>query len=209
MFKKQDVFTIGNGSVKMSNNGGYMPSADACWLAEHVIKHISGKSILDAGIGTGAITLLVLAKKPKLEATGIDISKKMLDDAKLNAELNDRIIELIHDDITKWKTNHLFDTVVSNPPYFTGTARTDAAHHNVDIYEWTRSCIRRLRTRGMFYCIVSPNVVDKVVAAMYDSKCGKIELHPIETSNGIERVIISGRLGVKSPSSIYPAYRIL
>jgi tRNA1(Val) A37 N6-methylase TrmN6 len=201
MIKKQDFFTIRNGRVKMADNGGYKTSIDATWLAENTIIK-SGATVLDAGIGAGGVSLCMLDMNPSLKITGIDVSARMLADADENAKLNNREIELIGADIFNWKTNRLFDCVVTNPPYFSGTPRNDNAHHNIDIYEWVRACVRRLRARGMFFSIVAPDVLDKVIAALYNSKCGKIELHPIATSSGIERVIISARLGVKTPASI-------
>jgi tRNA1(Val) A37 N6-methylase TrmN6 len=92
--------------------------------------------------------------------------------------------------------------VITNPPYFSGTPRADGAHHNADVYEWTRACARRLKARGTFLCIVAPAVLDKVVSALRDSKCGKIELSPIATGRGIERVVISARLGVGTGAAI-------
>ncbi|MDR2268651.1 MAG: methyltransferase [Rickettsiales bacterium] len=201
MQKRQEFFAIKNGRVKMIDNGGYKTTADAIILAESA--NAKSGTVLDVGVGAGGVALCLLDKNPKLLITGIDISKKMLSDTSVNTLLNGRDIELLHADIFDWKTNRLFDFVVTNPPYFSGTARKDGAHHNVNIYEWTASCVKRLRARGMFFCIVAPAVMDKVIAALHDGKCGKIEIKPFATSNGIKRVIISARLGVKTPTKIF------
>jgi tRNA1(Val) A37 N6-methylase TrmN6 len=96
-----------------------------------------------------------------------------------------------------------FDIVMTNPPYFSGTPRKDGAHHNADIYKWTAACVKRLKPRGMFYTIVVPDVLDKVIAALHDAKCGGITIQPLATARGIERAIVSARLGVKSPAKIF------
>jgi len=185
---------------------GYKTTADAMWLAEAARAACGGKkrlAVLDAGIGPGGVALSLLDDNPALMVAGVDVSDQMLSAAWLNALANNREIELIQSDIAKWKTSRLFDVVVTNPPYLAGTARKDKAHHNADIYQWTRVCAKRLRARGMFYCIVAPDVLDKVVAALYDSNCGEIQLTPIETKkDSISRVIISARAGVKTPAKI-------
>jgi tRNA1(Val) A37 N6-methylase TrmN6 len=186
----------------MTDAGGYKTTSDAVWLS----KAVSAKPMmtaLDVGVGPGGMSLCLLDRFPKLKITGIDVSEKMLSDAETNASLNGRELELIHADILKWKTPRLFDLVATNPPYFKGTPRLDGAHHNADIYAWTRACARRLKCRGVFYCIVSPDCVAAVIAALYDSKCGGMEIRPILGASGaICRVIVSGRLGVKTPSKI-------
>jgi tRNA1(Val) A37 N6-methylase TrmN6 len=204
MPKKQDFFTILDGRVKFTSNTGYKVTSDAIWLAESI--ELSKKAkILDVGIGTGGVSLCILDKNPDLEITGIDVSEKMIIDANENAKLNNRKIDIIHADILNWKTSKLFDCVVTNPPYFSGTERSDRAHHNIDIYKWVSACIKRLRSRGTFHCILSTDVMDLAIAALVNSKCGKIEIQPIQTSNGIERIIISARLGVKTPSKLFVA----
>jgi tRNA1(Val) A37 N6-methylase TrmN6 len=204
MPKKQDFFTILDGRVKFTSDTGYKVTSDAIWLAES-IETAKNSKILDVGIGTGGVSLCMLDKNPDLKITGIDVSEKMITDATENAKLNNRTINIINADILNWKTNALFDCVVTNPPYFSGTERMDKAHHNIDVYKWVSMCTKRLRSRGTFHCIVCPDVMDKTFAALVDSKCGKIEIQPIQTSNGIERVIISARLGVKTPSKLFVA----
>ena len=200
MKKTQDVFTILEGRVKLTA-GGYKPTSDAMWLAA-AAETKGGSKVLDVGVGTGAVSLCLLEKNPGLKITGVDISEKMIGDAAANAKLNGREMELLSADIFTWKTNRQFDLVITNPPYFSGTARKDGAHHNADIYEWTAACVRRLRPRGVFYAIVPPAVMDKVIAALYDGKCGGLAIRPIVTSNGIARLVISARLGVKTPARI-------
>jgi len=190
------------GRVKMVDYG-YRTTADAVWLADQVSPQKGTETVLDVGIGAGGVSLCLLERFQNLVVTGIDTSDEMLSNAWVNALANGRDIALEMGDIFNWKTDAQFDIVVTNPPYFSGTPREDAAHHNADIYEWTRACIRRLTPRGMFYTIVAPVVFDQVVAAAYDAKLGAITMRPIATkTDNIERIIISGRLGVKSPSKL-------
>ena len=181
----------------MTDAGGYKTTGDAPALAAAV--GASGPArVLDVGCGAGGVALCMMDENSKLKMTGIDMSDKMLADASRNARLNGRDIELLKRDIFDWKTTRQFDFVVTNPPYFSGTPRRDNAHHNVDIYGWTSACVKRLRARGVFYCIVSTGVMDKVIAALSNGKCGGITVRVAPS----DRVIISGRLGVKTGAKL-------
>tara|TARA_R110000868_G_scaffold67368_1_gene200091 strand:- start:32996 stop:33862 length:867 start_codon:yes stop_codon:yes gene_type:complete len=80
-------------------------------------------NILDIGTGSGCIAVSLAKKLPNANIFALDVSKKALQTAKLNAKLNDVTIELIEGDILNLETsdkafrNLKFDIVVSNPPY--------------------------------------------------------------------------------------------
>ncbi len=212
------------GRVKI-RRGDYNPTSDAVWLASAIIPPVSAQtgatntpiqgrgelSVLDVGCGTGAVSLCMLAHNPNLQITGLDISEQMLSECAENAKLNNREIELIHGDITTWRTARTFDLVITNPPYFVGSAAKHNAHHNADIYEWTRKSIARVKPRGYFATIVDTGVADKVIAALYDAKAGNIEIIPLfgkhQTPNikyqTAERAIIRARAGVLGPTKIH------
>jgi len=194
MKDKQGFFFLKNQRVKM-NAAGYRTTGDAVALA--AAAKPAGGSILDVGIGAGGVALCLLDDNPNLQITGIDVSAEMLANAAINAKLNGRDLELLQADIMNWKTNRLFDFVITNPPYFAGSARADGAHHNTDIEKWTAACVKRLRARGQFWAITDAGVFDKIVAALVAAKCGGITIRRADA-----RIIISARLGVKTPAKI-------
>ena len=76
-------------------------------------------SILDLGVGSGAILLALLAERPAARGLGIDISEDALAVARDNAAalgLAGRMA-LLRSDWTAGLGENLFDLVVSNPPY--------------------------------------------------------------------------------------------
>lgn len=76
-------------------------------------------SLLDLGVGSGAIALAILAERPHAKALGIDISEEALAVARDNAAhlgLEGRLA-LLRSDWTTGLGDGLFDLVVSNPPY--------------------------------------------------------------------------------------------
>ncbi|MGE5502106.1 MAG: peptide chain release factor N(5)-glutamine methyltransferase [Ignavibacteriales bacterium] len=76
-------------------------------------------SILDLGVGSGAILLAILAERPAANGLGVDISDEALAVARENAanlDLNTRCA-LLRGDWTTGLADANFDLVVANPPY--------------------------------------------------------------------------------------------
>lgn len=76
-------------------------------------------SILDLGVGSGAILLAILAERPAARGLGVDISDEALAVARENAanlDLNTRCA-LLRGDWTAGLADTNFDLVVANPPY--------------------------------------------------------------------------------------------
>lgn len=185
--------------------GLYNPTSDAVWLAA-MAADTRAKTVLDVGIGTGGVSLCLMANKPDAIVTGIDNSPEMLAECAKNAELNGRDIELINTDITTWRTARTFDMVVTNPPYFRGTPAAHNAHHNADLTKWTKKCVARTRPRGTFVTIVDATAMNAVVSAMTPA-CGDIRIFPLfGAKNTAERVLISGRVGVKTGTTLYRGF---
>lgn len=76
-------------------------------------------SVLDLGVGSGAILLAILAERPAAKGLGVDISDEALAVARENAanlDLNTRCA-LLRGDWTAGLADANFDLVVANPPY--------------------------------------------------------------------------------------------
>jgi len=203
MSQTQDFFTLMGGRVRISR-GRYNPTCDAVWLAAWAAPRC-GAHVLDVGIGTGGVALCIAANCPNVHITGIDTSDEMITECAQNAKLNNTDIELIHADITTWRPDQTYDTVVTNPPYFHGTPAAHNAHHNADLTAWTRRCIARTRPRGTFATIVDAAACAQIIAAMADH-CGDIEILPLVGARRVaERVLIRARAGTHGGTIIYPA----
>ncbi len=195
MSEKQEIFTLMGGRVRM-HRGFYNPTSDAVWLAAYA--PTACKTVLDVGIGTGGVSLCMLAHNPDLSITGIDVSPEMLEFAKQNSELNNRDIELINADITTWRPDRTFDVVVTNPPYFRGTPAKHNAHHNADLGGWVKKCVARTKPNGYFCIITDATTLDIVVSSMVPT-CGDINIFPLfGARDTAERVLIRGRVGSHS-----------
>ena len=116
IFQKKEFFS----KDFLVNNSTLIPRPETELLIEKIIENYKKKDIyiLDIGTGSGCIILTLLNEMKKSKGIGIDISKKALDVAKMNA----RILK-INKRLKFYKRSfnqifgHKFDLIVSNPPY--------------------------------------------------------------------------------------------
>ena len=98
------------------------PRPDTETVVEYVLRDFPEHapwSVLDLGVGSGAILLAILAERPAARGLGIDISEEALAVARDNAAslgLAGRLA-LMRSDWTTLLGDQTFDLVVSNPPY--------------------------------------------------------------------------------------------
>lgn len=93
-------------------------------------------SILDLGVGSGAILLAILAERPAARGLGVDVSEEALAVARENAAnlgLAGRAA-LLRGDWTRGLDSEAFDLVVANPPYIP-TADIEGLDPEVRDYE--------------------------------------------------------------------------
>lgn len=199
--EKQEHFTLLSGRVNMARSF-YNPTSDAVWLAAYAPQGV--KTALDVGIGTGGVSLCLLAHFPEIKITGLDNSEQMLAECEKNIELNHADIKLIHQDIFTWSTTERFDLVITNPPYFNGTPAHHNAHHNTDLKEWTKLCCARVKPKGHICMIVDALCLTTVLAALKDKHFGDIQIFPLFGSKkSAERALIRAKQGAKTGTTIF------
>jgi len=98
------------------------PRPDTETVVEYVLRDFpetAAWSVLDLGVGSGAILLAILAERPAAKGLGVDVSEEALAVARENAAnlgLAGRTA-LLRGDWTQGLGDDGFDLVVSNPPY--------------------------------------------------------------------------------------------
>lgn len=204
MSEKQEIFTLLDGRVCIARSI-YNPTSDAVWLAAFVPAGI--KTVLDVGIGGGAVSLCLLTHNPDAVVTGLDISSDMLDICRKNMNLNGYEFCLINTDIMNWNCSDTFDVVVTNPPYFKGTPAKHNAHHNTDISDWVKRSCARVKPNGYFCIIIDALCLSEVVSALYTKHFGDIQILPLfGAKNTAERVLVRARLGVKTGTTLFGGF---
>ena len=89
-------------------------------LALEHIKDIGNPKILDLGVGSGCISIAILANNKSATAIGIDISAGALKMAQKNAKLNNVDARIKYRNGSWFEPidkNESFDLIISNPPY--------------------------------------------------------------------------------------------
>ena len=103
------------------NNDVLIPRPETEIIVEELLKSTNDKSskkILEIGTGSGCIVISIIKERANFYATAIDISKKALNIAKINAKMHHLInkIKFINIDIDKIEDSK-YDFIISNPPY--------------------------------------------------------------------------------------------
>ncbi|HEV7884884.1 MAG TPA: HemK2/MTQ2 family protein methyltransferase [Solirubrobacteraceae bacterium] len=98
--------------------GVFAPRSDTWMLAEVLMSQagLKGADVLEVGTGSGAIAVAA-ARGGAASVTAVDVSRRALLCAWLNARLNGARVEPRHGDLFAPVRDRRFDYVVSNPPY--------------------------------------------------------------------------------------------
>ncbi len=96
--------------------GVYPPQRDT-WLVADVLRRAvtPGARVLDLCTGTGA--LAVTAALAGGRVTAVDLSRRAVHTARVNARLHRTTLRAVRGDLTAPVSGRVFDVVVSNPPY--------------------------------------------------------------------------------------------
>lgn len=103
----------------IQNKNWFCFGIDSVLLSDFAKEIHNSSRILDLGAGNGILELLLCAKIPDSRITGIEVQKDVCDMAMRSIKLNgleDRI-QILNINIKDFKTDELYDAVVTNPPY--------------------------------------------------------------------------------------------
>ena len=98
-----------------------IPRPETELIIEEFIKLVDfskSKRLLDIGTGSGCLIISLVKERPKCYAKAIDISKKALKIAEINAKMHHirNKISFVNINVDKFRDNK-YDVIVSNPPY--------------------------------------------------------------------------------------------
>ncbi len=101
--------------------GVWRPHSDARMLAQLVAEHrlAAGADVLDVFTGSGALAIAA-ARGGARSVTAIDLSRRALLTARLNAGRNGARVRTLRGDLFAPVAEEAFDLIVANPPYYPG-----------------------------------------------------------------------------------------
>lgn len=98
--------------------GVYRPRSDTALLVRALLeaaRPLDGRTVLDLCTGTGA--LAVAAARAGADVWAVDLSRRAVVNARLNARLNGVRVRAVGGDLWAPVTPRRFDVIVTNPPY--------------------------------------------------------------------------------------------
>ena len=107
------------GNLFYVNQSVLIPRPETEELVSLIIKREKNRksiNIIDIGTGSGCIAIS-LRKNINSKVMGIDISSEAITVARKNILDESENVDLVNDSIEKFKTDKMFDVIVSNPPY--------------------------------------------------------------------------------------------
>lgn len=118
---------------------------------------------LDIGTGTGLIALMLKQRSPHLNITAVEIDQAAFLQAKENISASPwQDLNLWQGDINEFQANTVFDLIVSNPPFFNDSLKSDNSQRmtarHTDGLSFDSLCAKAaslLSEKGRF-CVVLP-----------------------------------------------------
>lgn len=127
--------------------------------------------VLEIGVGTGVVTLMMAQRFPKAQFTGVEIDQEAWLEASGNADQSpwsDKI-DFIHQRFQDFipKCQHKFDLIVSNPPYFQDHLKSKDPKRNLALHltglsfsELLEGVSKLLDKKGEFWVILPERQMD-------------------------------------------------
>ncbi len=97
-----------------------IPRPDTELLVELALEHLpqqATRTLLDVGVGSGAVAVSLALERPLCRACGVDLSAAALEVARANARGLQADVEFLVGDGFNALSGRRFDLIVSNPPY--------------------------------------------------------------------------------------------
>ena len=185
---------LGTGLKIIQARRGYRYAVDTLLVA-HAADPKPGERILDLGVGTGALTLLLAAKAPACRIVGLEVQEAMADRAWRAVRLNgcDGRIEIVTGDLRRPAASlprGAFDLVVSAPPYWPAGSgllspvpEAAAARHEIlcTLEEVVAAAAYALAPRGRFWIIHRAARLTDLTAALDAHGLHLTQLRPVHS----------------------------
>lgn len=114
-------------------------------LLENIIIPDSAQTIIDVGCGYGPLGIIFAKANPKIKVIMVDVNKRALELAELNAKENNvDNIDIIESDLLK-QVHTNADVIMTNPPIRTGKQ---------NIFRLYEESYSKLNSGGFFYCVI-------------------------------------------------------
>ena len=148
------------------------------------------KRILDIGTGSGLVAIM-MAQRTDAEIVGVELDPEASSQALENAQNSPYAsrIQIINANILDFSTQELFDTIVSNPPFFENAlecpeeGRNRARHtSSLPLNALIESAFRLLTDGGTFSVILPSDVAQEFIGACITQHFTPVRITSVKTT---------------------------
>jgi len=208
--------TLLGGRVRLRQmKRGLRAGLDAVMLAAAVSAK-PGETVLEAGAGTGAAILCLMARVPGLRGVAVERDPALCELMRENARLNGASLTVVEGDIADPAVAAGLprcNRALANPPYWPAGSRPPdplraGATHEADLplEAWLRFCARALRRGGSVTIILPAARLSDGVLALRAAGCGGIWLRALQPlpDAAAKRILLCARPGLRAPDVVLP-----
>ena len=152
---------------------GYCYNSDTMFLYDFITKFNIKGDVLEVGGGCGVLGLLVKRDFPKIDLTVIEKQNIMSGFIFKNLEENNLEANVVTGDFLKYEFNEKFDFVISNPPFYQGTLKSEneiikTARYEefLPMREFFDKVNKVLKERGEFIFCYDAKRIDDIISLM-------------------------------------------
>ncbi|ACM92479.1 methyltransferase small [Nautilia profundicola AmH] len=152
---------------------GYCYNSDTMFLYDFISKFNIKGDVLEVGGGCGVLGLLLKRDFPNINLTIIEKQKLMSEFILKNINENALDAEVVNDDFLTYKFEKKFDYIISNPPFYQGTLKSDneiikTARYEefLPMREFFEKVNRILKERGEFVFCYDAKRIDDIISNM-------------------------------------------
>lgn len=172
--------------------GVYRPQADTRLVAEALAREAlaPGAEVLEIGTGTGALALQAARRGARV--TAVDVSRRAVITARLNAVRQRLPLRVVHGDFASAVTGSRFDLVIANPPYVPAPAAGLPVRGPERA--WDAGCDGRAVIDRI--CVSAPGLLraDGVLLLVHSGMCGAQETVDRLTAVGLSAAVTTRAL---------------
>lgn len=160
---------------------------------------LKDKRVLELGAGSGMISVYCSKKGADIYAS--DISLSAIENIRINASLNNCLINVVHSDLFDSIPGNKFDFIVINPPYFPENPKSESE------YAWF--CGREFQYYEKLFKQIPEYLSTSTVAVMVLSEdCDIIKIKSLADKNKIEMKLIETKKFFGEKNFIFQLHQI-
>ncbi len=182
------------------------------FLYDFITKFKIKGEILEVGGGCGVLGLLIKRDFPKINLNIIEKQKIMYEFILKNLKTNDLKANVIFGDFLEYDFDKKFDLIISNPPFYQGTLKSENEIKRIARYEeflpmeeFFRKVNNLLKERGEFiFCYDAKRVDDIILKMPKPLKITDLRFFYPRINKDASLVLVRAKRHAKSMVKIHP-----